>query len=275
MQSRLLPKAFTLIELLVVISIVAILIAILLPALASARAAARNVQCLTSNRQIGAAINMYATDNRDAAVPMLCAASAIGAATGYPSWDSVASDHYIMLGKYTDRDRIVSGNYGWRGAVPDGGGMWHCPSDQIGNTSYTFMHRNYGDGAGLFFPYIRNASEWSTRGHRLGDARNPAKLLAMIENAQTGGGARVSNSLTTAKLYGNASNQAGSGWSTDAINSPFNHNMWHAPGNKASARGTNISFVDGHAKTVANVPSDIPGYYWLNPLLGVEFDIVQ
>ncbi len=275
MRSRLVPNAFTLIELLVVISIVAILIAILLPALASARAAARNVQCLTQHRQIGVAINVYATDNQDAAVPLYISTSAIDAAAGYPSWEGASTDHYLLLGKYTDRNRVSNALYGWRGVVPDGGGMWHCPSDQIGNTSYTFFHRNYADGSGLFFPRIRSNAEWSSRGNRLSDARNAAKHLAMIENAQTGGGARVSNSLTTAKLYGNASNESGSGWSADAINSPFNHNMWHAPGNNISARGTNISYVDGHARTVVNVPSDVEGYYWLNPLLGVEFDIVQ
>lgn len=274
MQSHDPSKAFTLIELLVVISIIALLIAILLPALGAARAAARNVECLTHLRQIGAAINVYGTDNNDAAVPLACSVDVIGV-SGYPSWDGVATDHYILLGKYTDRNKIVSGNYGWRGSVPDGGGMWHCPSDQTGTTSYTFFHRNYTDGDGLYFPYIRRLSDWDSRRHRLGDAKNPAKLLAMIENSKSGGGARVSNSLTTAKLYANAANETGKNYSADVVDSFFNHNMWHAPGNNASARGTNISYVDGHAKTVVNTPSDVPGYYWLHPQLGAEFDIVQ
>ena len=58
-------RAFTLIELLVVISIIALLIAILLPALNSARGAVRLMTCLSSQRQIGIALKVYAVENDD------------------------------------------------------------------------------------------------------------------------------------------------------------------------------------------------------------------
>lgn len=55
-------KGFTLIELLVVIAIIAILAAILLPVLSAARENARSSVCVSNLKQMGLAIQMYASD---------------------------------------------------------------------------------------------------------------------------------------------------------------------------------------------------------------------
>ena len=52
-------RAFTLIELLVVIAIIAILAAILFPVFAQAREKARSTSCLSNNKEVTLAFQMY------------------------------------------------------------------------------------------------------------------------------------------------------------------------------------------------------------------------
>ena len=58
-------RAFTLIELLVVITIIAILAAILFPVFAQAKASAKKAACLSHQRQVGIALQMYIQDHDD------------------------------------------------------------------------------------------------------------------------------------------------------------------------------------------------------------------
>src|SRR6478672_2291908 len=91
---------FTLVELLVVIGIIALLIAILLPALNAAKEQANRVKCAANLRQIGAAEQMYAGENKGQYPRVRCE---LGSATWYFSGFR-GRDPFIMAGGPHEND---------------------------------------------------------------------------------------------------------------------------------------------------------------------------
>jgi prepilin-type N-terminal cleavage/methylation domain-containing protein/prepilin-type processing-associated H-X9-DG protein len=109
---------FTLIELLVVIAIIAILAAILFPVFSRAREKARETNCKSNLRQIGLAIQMYATD-WDELLPL---------ANSQPSVSGPPGLHEV-LGPYTRNT-----------------GIFRCPSDKDKKWQTEGLSYDYGMG---------------------------------------------------------------------------------------------------------------------------------
>ena len=77
-------QAFTLIELLLIIAIIGILASLLLPALGRAKSAAHKAVCLSNQRQIGIARQLYANDHDGFLIPHRVTVSGLRIPWGYP-----------------------------------------------------------------------------------------------------------------------------------------------------------------------------------------------
>jgi prepilin-type N-terminal cleavage/methylation domain-containing protein/prepilin-type processing-associated H-X9-DG protein len=137
-------NGFTLVELLVVIAIIGILVALLLPAIQAAREAARRSQCFNQLRQIGVAMNNYASQNGSRFPPGI-------KAKNYFSYDYYANAgyewtyflHYLM--PFADQTNFYKMAHGpkfdiqnpwyapdqWRSLPSIAFPAFNCPSDTM------------------------------------------------------------------------------------------------------------------------------------------------
>jgi prepilin-type N-terminal cleavage/methylation domain-containing protein len=114
-------RAFTLIELLTVIAIIAILAALLLPALAKAKQSGYRAVDLNNIKQLGVAVNLYTTDNRDW-LPWPNWASGEQTAAPPQGWLYTFNAQTNGTGQY----QVQSGSF-WTTLVNPK--MYLCPSD--------------------------------------------------------------------------------------------------------------------------------------------------
>jgi prepilin-type N-terminal cleavage/methylation domain-containing protein/prepilin-type processing-associated H-X9-DG protein len=145
-------SAFTLIELLMVIGIILIIAAILLPVLAQAKEKARQAVCVSNERQLGLAIEMYAIDYNDRLPADAPGVGGVGAVGG---WIYINSFTIDATGSSLDPSRGTIYPY----AVSRG--IFICPSDSMGriigdsyayNSCLTDAAAPITSGAGVIWP---------------------------------------------------------------------------------------------------------------------------
>ena len=151
-------RAFTLIELLVVIAIIALLAAMLLPALSKAKQRALTANCLSNLKQWGLAMNIYASDFKDA-IPR----DGMSATGTYPGGSGAHADMnaWFNLLPPLVGERILNdywndpgGNMSAKLPFPGGKGrIWHCPTATMSPGDLAAVS---GGGAEGFFSYVMN-----------------------------------------------------------------------------------------------------------------------
>ena len=105
-------SGFTLVELLVVIAIIGVLVSLLLPAVQSAREAARRMQCSNNLKQIGLAVAVYESANKQYPPGALMYEGSMWSAYLLPFIEQEAAKAQMVLGENS------LGNWQWASPTP-------------------------------------------------------------------------------------------------------------------------------------------------------------
>lgn len=152
-------RHFTLIELLVVIAIIAILAGMLLPALNAAREKARTLSCISNQKQLGLALNIYAMDNKDYFPTLIKPGSFTWVNLVFP----YLSQGKTLPGSYPDDLRKYSRNF-------------LCPSSTVPSTNIYTTRLSYG--MNFYISYIVGGVNYY---YKVSSIRYPTEHLLTAE----------------------------------------------------------------------------------------------
>jgi len=201
-------KGFTLIELLVVIAIIAILAAILFPVFARAREKARQASCQSNVKQLALGILMYASDY-DELLPYCCVPTA-----------RAFSQNMDRLPWWRPANVAVT-DIRYKGLVEPyikNRELWGCPSSRRGVDSYA-TPRQLLEGSG------------GCRGQMPSNILYPAQHILLGDGVGSRGYCGPNRPTNCAGRWGRGDGSQG-----------------HFDGYRLHNDGTNMAFVDGHAK---------------------------
>ena len=249
-------RPFTLIELLVVIAIIAVLAALLFPTLQGAKEAAKTVVCQSNQRQVGAAILLYAGDN-NGIFPR-------GYTYGYNLDGSQIAIRY-WYDYFRGGPYATAGNRGLRcpkNAAKILSSAYNCLANGFDGPTYAVIAEANGnngeyDGEYLLFP--PSATQPAIfKGFLLGKITDPFSAVLAIDSANQGGSGGWAVLLNT-KNPGTATTVDGNGFKN--MGGCFNA-VWLAhPGDAACA-----VFMDGHTERCDKARLNALGVkkYWDN-----------
>jgi len=228
-------NGFTLIELLVVIAIIGVLASLLLPALASAKERAKLIKCVSNQKQIGIAFQLYGGDN-DARFPPLAPFQVYGHRSfefgggdpdpNYPQGQTMLAATNRPLWRYTQSKKL-----------------FECPSDRGFDVRPILpllppspsLFGSWGSS------YKYNSNPWTKTRHQLAD--------------EIGLAGKRGNWILASSQHVLVHDVPALPWQDDAGASWFN--SWHYPSGPVTTGGLKnfskkavapVLFVDGHVK---------------------------
>jgi prepilin-type N-terminal cleavage/methylation domain-containing protein/prepilin-type processing-associated H-X9-DG protein len=224
-------NGFTLIELLVVIAIIGVLASLLLPALVSAKEQAKLIKCISNQKQIGLAFQLYGDDNNER-FPLL---GNLDWGAGSFEFGGGDPDPNYMGG----RELLAATNRPlWRYAQSKK--VFECPSDR-GFDVRPIMPPNKSLFGSWGTSYKYNSNPWTKTRHQLAD--------------EIGLAGKRGNWILVPSQHVLLQDVPALPWQDEA--GVFWFNSWHYPRGSVTTRGLKdlskkavapVLFVDGHVK---------------------------